>query len=87
MFKVTFPIFITAYCIGLLVALNLEKGTITSASKTKIQMVYVMYSTFISDQLESVFLKSKAKNKKANEDQNMEIVAVEITFFLLSSLL
>ena len=87
MFIVTLPILIIAYCIGLLVALNFEKGIITSASRTKIQIVYVIYSTFISAQFDSVFLKINPRNKNEIDDQKIETVAVDMTLFLFSSLL
>ena len=81
----TFAIFMAAYFIGFRSALNLEKGTIAKASKAKIQMVYVMYSTPISDQFANAFLNNNANPKNPNEDQNKETVVVEITFFLSSS--
>ena len=84
-FMVTFAILIVAYRIGLFSALNLENGMIAKASSVNIKMVYVIYSTLIFDQDANEFLNKSDSNKKANEDQNKEIVVVEITFFLLSS--
>ena len=58
---------------------------ITSASSAKIQMVYVTYSTLILDQSANDFRYKSAITKKARDDQKMETVDVEITFFLSSS--
>lgn len=83
----TFEILMMAYLIGFFSALILENGMIAKASKAKIQMVKTMYSIFISDQRAKFFLKSRNKTKNPIVDQNREIVAVEMTFFLLSSVL
>lgn len=78
----TFPIFIAAYFIGLRSARSLENGMIAKASSAKIQIVHVIYSTLILDQLAKVCRKSNPKDRNPIDDQNSEIVAVEITFFL-----
>jgi len=80
-------IFIAAYFKGFFSALNFENGIIANASRVKIQMVYVMYSTLISDQPESVFLNNNDINKKPKDDQKRVRVEVDITFFLFSSVL
>ena len=81
----TFPIFIAAYLMGFRSARSFENGIIAKASNAKIQIVYMIYSTLISDQLAKVFRNNNPKTKNPKEDQNSEIVAVETTFFLLSS--
>ena len=84
-FITTFEILMTAYFIGRLSALILEKGIIANASKAKIQMVKTMYSILNSDQNAKSFLKSNNTAKNIIVDQNIEMVAVEITLFLLDS--
>ena len=83
----TFEILITAYFTGRPSALILEKGIIAKASKAKIQMVKTMYSTLIFDQRAKSFRNKRNNIKKPIVDQKSEIVEVEITFFLSSSLL
>ena len=83
----TFEILITAYFMGRPSALILENGIIANASKAKIQIVKTMYSTLISDQKAKFFLNKRNKTKNPIVDQKSEIVAVEITFFLFSSVL
>lgn len=83
----TFEILITAYFIGRPSALILENGIIAKASKAKIQMVKTMYSTLIPDQMAKFFLNKRNKAKKPIVDQKSEIIEVEITLFLSSSLL
>lgn len=78
----TFPIFIAAYFIGFRSARSLENGIIAKASSVKIQIVYVIYSTLISDQLAKVFRNNNPKTKNTNDDQNSETVEVEMTLFL-----
>ena len=84
-FITTFEILITAYFIGRLSALILENGIIANASSAKIQMVKTMYSTLNSDQNAKSFLKSNNKAKNIIVDQNIEMVAVEMTLCLLDS--
>ena len=81
----TFPIFIMAYFIGLPSARSLENGIIAKASSVKIQIVYVIYSTLILDQLDKVLRNNNPNSKNPRDDQNSETVEVETTFFLLSS--
>ena len=82
---VTFPTLIIAYFIGFFSARIFENGIIARASSVKIQIVYVMYSTLMSDQVESVFRNNNEITKNTIEDQKSVIIEVEITFFLLSS--
>lgn len=84
-FITTFEILMTAYFIGRLSALILEKGIIANASKAKIQRVKTMYSILNSDQNAKSFLKSNNTAKNIIVDQNIEMVAVEMTLFLLDS--
>lgn len=81
----TFAIFMAAYFIGFFSARSFENGIIARASSVKIQMVYVMYSTLISDKPAKVCRNNNAKTKNPKLDQNNETVEVEMTFFLLSS--
>ena len=83
----TLEILITAYFIGRPSALILENGIIAKASKAKIQMVKTIYSTLISDQSAKFFRNKRNKAKNPIVDQKSEIVDVEITLFLSSSLL
>ena len=66
-------------------ALILENGIIAKASRANIQMAKTIYSTLISDQSAKFFLKSNNMAKKAIVDQNIEMVAVEMTLLLLDS--
>ena len=83
----TLEILITAYFIGRPSALILENGIIAKASKAKIQMVKTIYSTLISDQSAKFFRNKRNNAKNPIVDQKSEIVDVEITLFLSSSLL
>ena len=83
----TFEILITAYFMGRPAALILENGIIAKASKAKIQMIKTIYSTLISDQSAKFFRNKRNKAKNPIVDQKSEIVDVEITLFLSSSLL
>ena len=83
----TFEILITAYFMGRPSALILENGIIANASKAKIQIVKTIYSTLISDQSAKFFRNKRNNAKNPIVDQKSEIVDVEITLFLSSSLL
>ncbi len=83
----TFEILITAYFMGRPSALILENGIIAKASKARIQMVKTIYSTLISDQSAKFFRNKRNKAKNPIVDQNSEIMEVEITLSLSSSLL
>ena len=83
----TLEILITAYFIGRPSALILENGIIANASKAKIQIVKTIYSTLISDQSAKFFRNKRNNAKNPIVDQKSEIVDVEITLFLSSSLL
>ena len=83
----TFKILIIAYFIGRPSALILEKGIIAKASKAKIQIVKTIYSTLIFYQRAKSFRNKRNNIKKPIVDQKSEIVEVEITFLLSSSLL
>ena len=65
----TFPIFIAAYFMGFRSARSLENGIMAKASSVKIQIVYVIYSTLISDQLANVFRNNNPKTRNAKDDQ------------------
>lgn len=86
-FTITFPILIPAYKIGRCSALNFEKGMITNASKTRIQIAYIIYCTSTSIQFDNVFLKNKADNRKKIDVQKSVIVDVSMTLFLFCSVL
>ena len=83
----TFEILIAAYFMGRPSALILENGIIANASKAKIQIVKTIYSTLISDQSAKFFRNKRNKIKNPIVDQKSEMVDVEITLLLLSSLL
>ena len=81
----TLEILMMAYFIGLFSALILENGIIAKASSANIQRAKTTYSTLISDQSAKFFLKSNSIAKKAIVDQNIEMVAVDMTLLLLDS--
>jgi hypothetical protein len=66
-------------------ALILENGIMAKASSANIQMAKTIYSTLILDQSAKFFLKSNNMAKKVIVDQNIEMVAVEMTLLLLDS--
>jgi hypothetical protein len=74
-----------AYFMGRFSALILENGIMAKASSANIQIAKTIYSTLILDQSAKFFLKSNNMAKKVIVDQNIEMVAVEMTLLLLDS--
>lgn len=66
-------------------ALILENGIMAKASSANIQIAKTIYSTLILDQSAKFFLKSNNMAKKVIVDQNIEMVAVEMTLLLFDS--
>ena len=72
---------------GCWVALNHANGIIAKASKSKIQITKLIYSTLILIRLAIGFCKKNATKQKTTEEIIKEIDAVPTTKFLFCSLL
>lgn len=83
----TFAILIRAYRIGFCCARSFENGTITRASRAKIQIANKTYWTSIPENAANLFLRKTAGKSNSIVDQKTDTDVVSMTAFLLVSLL